>query len=491
MAKAPFFNTEVAENSENQRGGFEWTQPASFFRVFGVFRSSLILALFAVAVEGAPRQPNIVFLMADDLGYGAAGCYGGTTIATPNIDRLAEQGMRFTQAYSGGCVCTPARCVLMTGVHNGRAAARDNVPHYHTYLKDEDVTVAEVLKSVGYRCGGVGKWSLGDAGTEGRATNQGFDSWFGYLNQDHAHYYYPEYLDDDEKRLELKGNGESRAHYSHDLIVGRALKFIRESKDGPFFLYGAFTPPHFAARDEDKDGFTVPTTEPYSDREWDMRSKKYAAMVHRLDEGVGRIVRLIDELGLRERTLIVFTSDQGGHKTIHQRFRTSGPLRGFKRDLYEGGIRVPFIARWPGSVPSGRTSDEVIAFQDMLPTFATLAGARSVPDVDGMDVSAALGGEKLPKTREFLYWDYGHCRGDNYAQAARWGDWKGIRTVKNGNRMELYNLTKDIGETTDVAAGHPEIVSRIAAIMKKAVTSNPRYEVGTVYKGKPIWRKGD
>jgi len=447
------------------------------------------LLLIVPAVALAARPPNIVFLMADDLGYGDAGCYGGSTIATPNIDRLAKQGLRFTQAYSGGCVCTPARCVLMTGRHNGHAAARDNVPHYHTYLKDKDVTVAEVLKSAGYRCGGVGKWSLGDAGTEGRATNQGFDSWFGYLNQDHAHYYYPEYLDDDEGRLELTGNGRSRGHYSHDLMVERALRFIRESKDGPFFFYGAFALPHFAARDEDKDGFTVPTTEPYTERDWDMRSKKYAAMVHMLDRDVGRIVELLDELGLAERTLIVFTSDNGGHKTIHERFKTSGPLRGFKRTLYEGGIRVPFIARWKGTIPDGRVSDEVVAFQDMLPTFAALAGAESLQGVDGVAVSAALKGGRLEAAREYLYWDYGHCRGKNYAQAVRLGDWKGLRAVKNGNRVELYNLAKDIGETTDVADAHPEVVARIEALMEKAVEPNSRYEIGTVYKGKPIWRR--
>ncbi len=491
MGQTPVFNTEVAADSEQHRMGAEEFRPSAFFRVFSVFRSSLILVFLAIAVEAATIRPNIVFLMADDLGYGDAGCYGGTTIATPNIDRLAREGIRFTQAYSGGCVCTPARCVLMTGRHNGRAAARDNVPHYHTYLKDEDVTLAEVLKSAGYRCGGVGKWSLGDAGTEGRATNQGFDSWFGYLNQDHAHYYYPEYLDDDEGRLELKGNSSSREHYSHDLMVDRALKFIRESKEAPFFFYGAFALPHFAARDEDKDGFTVPTTEPYTDRDWDMRSKKYAAMVHLLDRDVGRIVDLIDELGLAEKTLIVLTSDNGGHKTIHSRFKTSGPLRGFKRELYEGGIRVPFIARWPGSVPAGRTSDAVMAFQDMLPTFAALAGAKSVASVDGLDVSAALMGGGLGTAREYLYWDYGHCRGRNYAQALRLGDWKGIRAVKDGNRMELYDLAKDVGESKDVAEANPTIVARIAALMEKAEEPNPRYEIGTVYKGKPIWRKGD
>jgi len=433
--------------------------------------------------------PNIIFIMADDLGYADSGCYGGKTIATPNIDRLAGEGLRFTQAYSGGCVCTPARCVLMTGLHNGHAAARDNVPHYPTYLKQGAVTVAKVLKAAGYRCGGVGKWSLGDPGTEGGALNQGFDTWFGYQNQDHAHYSYPEYLDDDDGRLKLKGNAKSRKHHSHDLLTERALKFIRESKDEPFFLYAAFTVPHFSARDEDPDGFSVPSTTPYTNRDWDTRSKKYAAMVHMLDRDVGRITDLVDELGLSENTLIVFTSDQGGHKTIHSRFHTSGPLRGFKRDLTEGGIRVPFVVRWPGRVPAGKTSDEVIAFQDMLPTFAALSGSKLKPLVDGLDVSAALFGGKPKAKRDYLYWDYGHCRGKQYAQAVRLGDWKGIRSLKDGNQLAPYDLDRDLGETTDVASAHPDIVRRIERIMDDAVTPDPRYEVGTTYRGKAIWQK--
>lgn len=439
--------------------------------------------------ESLAKQPNIVFIMADDLGYGDLGSYGGNTIATPNIDKLATEGVRFTQAYSGGPVCTPARSVLMTGLHNGHTVARDNVPHYHTYLRDDDITLAEVLQEAGYRCGGIGKWSLGDAGTEGRATAQGFDSWFGYLNQDHAHYYYPEYLDDDEDRLELTGNTTSREHYSHDLLTEHALDFIRDSQDAPFFFYGAYALPHFSAKDEDPDGFTVPTTAPYTDRDWDETSKKYAAMVHMLDRDVGRVIDLVDDLGLRDHTLVIFTSDNGGHKTIHERFDTNGPLRGYKRDLTEGGIRVPFIARWPGTVPAGKTSDEVIAFQDMLATFAKIAGAPVPANLDGISVLSALKGGAMKEQQRHLYWDYGHCRGNQYTQALRLGDWKGIRSRKTGNVLELYDLATDIGETTNVADAHPDIVQRISSLMDQAVTPDQRYEIGTKYKGSAIWKR--
>jgi arylsulfatase A-like enzyme len=451
----------------------------------------ILLSVFAPSREilSAAQPPNIIFIMADDLGYGDLGSYGGTTIATPNLDRLATQGLRFTQAYSGGPVCTPARAVLMTGLHNGHTIARDNVPHYPTYLHDEDITLAEVLKEAGYRTGGIGKWSLGDAGTEGRATAQGFDSFFGYLNQDHAHYYYPEYLDDDEARLELKGNTESREHYSHDLLTEHALKFIRESNDTPFFFYGAYALPHFSAKDEDPHGFTVPTTDPYTDLPWDETSKKYAAMVHMLDRDVGKIIDLVDSLGLGDNTLILFTSDNGGHKTIHERFDTNGPLRGYKRDLTEGGIRVPFIARWPGHIPAGETSDQIIAFQDMLPTFAKLAGTTPPKDLDGISILPALKGKKLPNPHSHLYWDYGHCRGKQYAQAIRMGPWKGIRSMKTDNVMELYNLESDLGETTNLAKTHPDIVEKIATLMDQAVTPHPRYQVGTLYKGSAIWKK--
>lgn len=438
------------------------------------------------AVGTAPR-PNIIFIMADDLGYGDLGCYGQQLIRTPNMDRLALEGIRFTQAYAGGPVCTPSRSVLMTGLHNGHTPARDNIPHYHTYLKDEDVTTAEVLKKAGYLCGGFGKWSLGDAGTVGRATNQGFDTWFGYLNQDHAHYYYTEYLDDNEGRLELPGNTESQKVYSHNLIAERALQFIEESRGEPFFLYAAFTLPHFSATSEDGDRFAVPSTEPYSNKPWNDQSKKYASMVHMLDRDVGRILDLIDSLGLTEDTLIIFSSDNGGHDVIWDKFDTNGPLRGHKRDLTEGGIRVPFIARWPEKITPGTTSEEIIAFQDMMPTFAELAGVNSPEDIDGISVVPALFGRKLPHPHKYLYWDYGHCR-DRYDQAVRLGKWKGIREGQ-GNPIQLYDLSQDIGEEHDLARSHPDIVSQIQQIMEEAVVPSPRYPIGEKYRGGPIWTK--
>ncbi|MCB1230619.1 MAG: exo-alpha-sialidase [Verrucomicrobiae bacterium] len=454
----------------------------------------LLITLLSSApqrLSATDSPPNIIFLLADDLGYGDLGCYGQELIETPHLDRLAAEGIRFTQAYAGGPVCTSSRSVLMSGLHNGHTPARDNVPHYPTYFDDEDVTVAEVLKQAGYHTGGIGKWSLGDPNTPGRATNQGFDDWFGYLNQDHAHYYWTEYLDDNEGRRELPNNAVTREHYSHDLLAQHALKFIRQSAktDAPFFYYSAFTLPHFSSKDEDPDGWAVPSTDPFTDREWPEKAKKYAAMVHRLDESVGEIVALVDELGLRENTLIIFSSDNGGHSTVWKKFHTCGPLRGFKRDLTEGGIRVPFIARWPGTIPAGSVSDEVIGFEDMLPTFAELAGTIVPKDlsIDGISVTSALKNEPMAKQRDFLYRDYGHCR-RYYDQCVRLGDWKGIRLGKDGGKIQLYDLSKDIGETSDLAATHPEVVSEIANIMDTAVTPNARYPIGEIYRGDAIWR---
>jgi len=431
-----------------------------------VSAASAVSSVPAVAADDRAPQPNaappnIVLILADDLGYGDLGCYGQKQIQTPRIDRLAAEGIRFTQAYAN-CVCTPTRCSLMTGLHNGHSAARDNIPHYATYLSENDLTVAKLLSRAGYRCGGVGKWSLGDAGTVGRATNQGFDTWFGYLNQDHAHYYYPEYLDDDEGRLDLAGNMESRRHYSHHLMTDRALDFVRQSRGKPFFLYAAFTLPHFAASAEDKTRLTVPSDAPYGDRPWSQQAKNYAAMVTLLDRDVGRIVDLIDELGLKEQTLIIFTSDNGPWDAVAETFDSGGGLRGAKRDLYEGGIRVPFVARWSGSVPAGRTSDEPIALWDMLPTFAELAGVAAPSGIDGLSVSSALKGNLLDSPRAYLYWDYGHCR-SRYDQAVRLRNWKGIRLGRD-SRLQLYDLSRDPREEHD-----------------------PRYPVGQIYRGKPLW----
>jgi len=437
--------------------------------------------------QAAPGRPNFIFIMADDLGYGDLGCYGQKLLKTPNIDRLAAEGLLFTQAYAGGPVCTSSRSVLMTGLHNGHTPARDNLPHYHSYLEAEDVTVAEVLKQAGYRCGGVGKWSLGDAGTLGRATNQGFDMWFGYLNQDHAHYYYTEYLDDNEGRLELTGNTKSRKHYSHNLLTERALNYIKKNENNPFFLYCAYTLPHYSSRSEDPDGLAVPSTAPYSHKEWDENSKKYAAMVHRLDRDVGRIVALVEDLGLTGNTLIIFTSDNGGHDGVPSQFNTSGRLSGFKRDLTEGGIRVPFIARWPGKVPAGKSSDEIVAFSDVMPTLAELAGTDAPANTDGLSFVDALTGGRMEQPHEYLYWDYGHCR-DRYDQAVRMGKWKGIRRGRKNN-VQLFDLENDLGEKNNIADEHPDVVRRIEKIMQKAVRPHDSYPVGKKYTGGPIWKK--
>ncbi|MCF8381734.1 MAG: arylsulfatase [Bacteroidales bacterium] len=433
--------------------------------------------------------PNIVFIMADDLGYGDLACYGQEKMETPNIDKLAEEGMRFTQAYAGGPVCTPSRSSLMTGLHNGHGVARDNIPHFSTYLQDEDITIAEVLKNAGYLTGGVGKWSLGDAGTVGRATNQGFDFWLGYLNQDHAHYYYPEYLDYNEKRLELKGNTVLRNSYSHNVLTNGAMNFIRSSAEKPFFLYVAYTIPHYSAAEEDEHGLTVPSTKPYSEKKWPESAKKYAAMLYMLDKDVGRIVKLIDELGLKENTLIIFTSDNGGHSSIWEEFHTGGPLRGFKRDLTEGGIRVPFIASWPGKIEEGSVSDEIIAFQDMMPSFAELAGKNPPKKIDGISILPTLLGDEQKNKHSFLYWDYGHCR-DRYDQAVRMGEWKAIRQGIDG-QIQLYNLNEDISEEHNVANFHPDIVKKMAKIMEAEYLPSDLYPIGELYQGGPIWKKED
>ncbi len=433
------------------------------------------------------EKPNIIFILADDLGYGDTGCYGQRMFQTPHIDRLAAEGIRFTQAYAGGSVCTPSRSVLMSGLHGGHTPARDNIPHYQSYLQEDDFTIAALMKKAGYATGGVGKWSLGDAGTVGRATNQGFDMWLGYLNQDHAHYYYPEYLDYNDTRLDLAGNSVIRDRYSHDILTNGALNFIRSHAGGPFFLWVAYTLPHFSSSDEDEHGLTVPSIHSFENQSWPMRAKKYAAMMQRLDTDVGKIVQLLEDLRLTQNTLIVFTSDNGGHFATWEPFHTNGPLRGFKRDLYEGGIRVPFIARWPGRIPAGTISNEIIAFQDMMPTFAELAGTGIPDGIDGIPVTEALLGKPLHTKHDYLYWDYGHCR-ERYDQAVRLGEWKGIRLGVGGD-IQLYNLDQDIGEESDLSDQFPEIVRQIETIMEEAVDPSPRYEVGKIYTGEPIWKK--
>ncbi len=426
------------------------------------------------------RKPNIVFILADDLGQGDVGAYGQKLIKTPNIDRLAAEGMKFTQAYAGGAVCAPSRSVLMTGRHTGHTTVRANAGTIP--ILDEDITVAEILKQAGYATGGFGKWGLGDAGSAGVPSRQGFDEFFGYLHQIHAHTYYPDFLWKNEQKLPLPGNLEGRnGQYSADLIAEESLRFVRQHKDRPFFLYAAFTLPHGR--------FEVPSDEPYSGMNWPQPEKNLAAMITRLDGHIGKLMGLLKELRLDDNTIVFFTSDHGAPSGPGRRFelfRSNGPMRGEKGNLYEGGIRVPMIVRWPGRVAAGATNDLVWTFWDFMPTAAELAGAKAPANIDGVSVlPVLLGAKRKPQPERFFYWEHHQydrrmeaLRPSSMWQAARLGDWKAVR-VKPDAPPELYNLRDDVGETTNVAAAHPEVIARIEAYLKTARTEPRPHNTGS------------
>jgi arylsulfatase A len=452
----------------------------------------------ACAEPGDQRPPNIVFIMADDLGYAHLGCCGQTKIKTPNLDRMAAEGMRFTQVYAGCCVCAPCRSVLMTGLHMGHTPVRGNsggIP-----MRDADVTVAEVLNKAGYATGGFGKWGLGDAGTEGVAHRQGFDEFFGYYDQVHAHSYYPPYLWHNDREYPLPGNsgresdgltGERRGQYSNDEIMEKAQAFIRRHKDRPFFCYVPSTIPHtellvpddsmreYAGRWPEPNPY-VTDQKHYSDQLQPRAA--FAAMVSRLDREVGRILELLEELGLDENTVVFFTSDngaQGSGGPDPEFFQAGGPLRDYKGSLFEGGLRVPMIVRWPGRIRAGVVSDHAWYFADVMPTLAELAGVRPPEGIDGISVVPTLLGKPGQKEHDYLYWEIsgfdgktGLIRPASLRQAVRMGDWKGVRN-RPGTPLELYDLASDVSETTDVAKGHPEVVAKIGAIMAAAHTDPP------------------
>lgn len=431
------------------------------------------------AESGTAARPNIIFILADDLGYADLGCYGQEQILTPNLDRMATEGTRFTQCYSGSPVCAPSRCCLTTGLHNGHGRVRDNIPH-GVFLRPDDLTVAEVLKQAGYRTGAIGKWSLGNPGSWGVANNQGFDYFYGHLDQDQAHFYYPDYLWENDQIVHLRGNrGGKTGEYTHDLFTEKALGFIQENRGHPFFLYLAYTLPHWSDYDDDSpESLIVPSDAPYTDREWPQVEKNYAAMVTRMDADVGRILEELKNQGIDGSTIVFFTSDNGpSAERIHSPdfFDSNGMFRGVKRDLYEGGIRVPMITRWPGQIPSGRTSDRVWAFWDVLPTLANLAGLPTVPNTDGVSVLPTLLGHEQAQQHDSLYWDYGHTRG-SFSQAARVQDWKGIRNGPAAS-IELYNLGTDPGESEDIASAHPDVVARIEEVFRTSFVPSDDYPV--------------
>jgi len=438
----------------------------------GVAGLSLPRSARGAAGGTGANRPNIIFILADDLGYGDLGCYGQARIKTPNIDRLAAEGMRFTQCYAGSTVCAPSRCCLMTGFHTGHALIRGNA---RFPLRPEDVTVAEVLKGAGYTTGIVGKWGLGEPETTGIPNRQGFDYWFGYLNQHRAHNYWPDYLWKNEEKYPLpnvlvRDNiASKREAYSHDLFTEEALAFVRRHKARPFFLYLPYTIPH-ANNEARLEGMEVPSDEPYTDEDWPQQQKNHAAMITRMDRDVGRLMALLKELGIDQNTVVFFSSDNGPHKeggADSEFFDSNGPLRGIKRDLYDGGIRVPMIARWPGTIEAGAVSDQVWAFWDFPPTAAELGGTVFPPGVDGISmVPALLGNEQ--KDHDYLYWEFFE-RG--FKQAVRIGDWK---AVNFGGRkpIELYDLNKDIGEKYNVADNHPDVVAKMKVIFKTARTES-------------------
>ena len=427
-------------------------------------RREFMAAAGAAGLAFAQQQtkPNIVFILADDLGYAHVGCYGQKDVQTPNIDRLAAEGLRFTSAYSGCTVCAPSRSTLMTGQHTGHTRVRGNrrpeVP-----LRPEDTTVAELLKKVGYRNGIFGKWGLGPAETGGIPNKKGFDDWFGYLDQVHAHNYWTDALwDNKEEYFVIKNQSAKKGAYSHDLIADRALKFIEESKGKPFFLYAPFTLPH--------GNFDPPSDAPYSKRDWPQDIKDVAAMITRLDKSVGDIMAALKKNGLDDNTLVIFTSDNGPLPKSREYLNASGIYRGAKRDVYEGGIRVPFVARWPGRIRQGVT-DQPIAFWDFLPTACELTGVAAPRNIDGISYLPTLFGKGQQKQHDYFYWEF-HERG--FSQGIRMGDWKGIR-LDQGKPLEVYNLKDDPSEKNNVAAKEPTVVAKLEKILAGARTPSEHW----------------
>lgn len=448
-------------------------------------RPFILIVIATIALTAmAPSQtrPNIIFIQADDFGYGDLSCYGQQKFKTPNIDRLAAEGVRFTQYYAGSTVCAPSRSALMTGQHTGHTRIRGNARHP---LLPEDVTVAEVLKSAGYKTGLIGKWGLGEAGTTGIPNKQGFDYFFGYLNQRHAHNYYPTFLWRNEEQVKLRnvvpnedkegaGVSTNKLDYSHDLIAEESLKFVERNSGGPFFLYLAFTIPH-ANNEARNKGMEVPDLGEFAGKDWPDQEMAKAAMIARMDRDIGRLMALLKRLGIDDNTVVFFTSDNGPHKeggADPEFFDSNGPLKGIKRDMYEGGIRAPMIARWPKRIKAGTTSGQVWAHWDFLPTAAEIAGALAPSNIDGLSMLPALLGKKQ-RNHDFLYWEF-HERG--FDQAARMGDWKAVRKGF-GSPLELYNLKSDIGEENNVAAKHPEIVKKIEEHLKTARTESEFWPV--------------
>lgn len=464
---------------------------------------ALALAPLRASAAAPADKPNIIFVLADDLGYGELGCYGQKLIATPHLDRMAAEGMRFTQFYAGNTVCAPSRSVLMTGKHMGHTTVRGNAGARSSAslrgsdaqtLRADDVTIARVLQQAGYATGLVGKWGLGEQGSAGDPLKQGFDYSFGYLNQGHAHNHYPDFLWRNGEKVLLpndriaagptEGTGYStqRKVYADDLFAREAREFVERNRAKPFFLFYSMVTPH--ANNERRravgDGNEVPDAGIYADRPWNESTKNHAAMVTRLDRDVGDLLALLKRLDLDERTLVIFASDNGAHREGGPDydpafFQVSGPFSGLKRSLTEGGIRVPFIARWPGQIKAGTVTGYVGYFGDMMATWSELAGAKPPAGIDSISIVPTLLSRGAQPKHDFLYWEF-YEQGVSQAVLLD-GRWKALRLKTPTAPIQLFDLTNDIAEKTNVAAANPRLVARAAELMQTAHHDNEHWKL--------------
>lgn len=431
----------------------------------------LLFLVISLGHAAETPRPNVIYIMADELGYYEPGFNGGQTIQTPNLDKMAREGIRFTNMFGGSSVCAPTRCTLLTGKHTGHSSIRVNGGG--TPLRAEENTIASLLKPMGYATAGFGKWGCGGRDSTGVPEKHGFDVFFGYYDQVHAHTYYPPYLIRNSEEIPLEGNrgGSQGPVYSQYLIHDAALKFVRENRDKPFFAYLPYTPPH--------GNFSIPDADPawelYRDKPWPEGARRYAAMVTMLDRQVGELLALLKELGLDEKTLVLFSGDNGGAdyfvtpehpRGVHSANKhpqTGVEFRGSKGTLYEGGLRVPFIARWPGRIAPGAQTGHLTYFPDILPTLAEVTGAGAPNDVDGISLAPTLLGEAVagrPQPRhEYLYWEMGT------GVAIRQGDW---RAVGGNAGWQLFDLAKDPSESRNIAEQHPEILAKLRTLAASA-----------------------
>jgi arylsulfatase A-like enzyme len=494
-------NGQIPHATDDRRSEAFGLQRRFSNRIAG--KMALLLALVTIPVSGqnfsaptnataqrpaAPRRPNIILIVADDLGYGDLSCYGQTMFETPNLDKLAAEGVRFTQFYCGSPVCAPSRCSLMTGLHSGNAYIRGNGTQA---LRPEDLTVAELLKQSGYHTGLIGKWGLGNENSTGMPREKGFDEFAGYLDHLHAHDYYTDHIWRYDSRTGtnswvylIENEGGKHELYLPDLFTKAALNFMNINKPEllnhyrPFFLYLAYTTPHANNEEAQRsgNGMQVPDDAPYSAQPWPQPEKNKAAMIARMDGDVGKLLAKLHDLKIDDDTIVLFTSDNGPHKeggVDPKFFKSAGPLRGIKRDVYEGGIRVPLIVRWPAKIKPGRVSDQVWSFWDFLPTAADIAHVKAPAKTDGISMLPALLGRTQTNQHDFLYWEF-HERG--FQQAVRMGSWKAVRP-QVAEPLELYNLQTDAGEKNNVAGQHPEVLAQIESYLKSARSESEQWPI--------------